>query len=172
MNIDRRDFLKLAGIGSVVFVSGLSNMNQTADAAGPSKDDFFFIQISDTHWGFANPTINPDATGTLKKAIDAVNNLKYQPRFVIFTGDLTHTTDDDQERRKRLGEFRDIVKRLEVKDIRFMPGEHDAGLDNGKAYQEYLGLPYYAFDNSNIHFIVLDNVSTRIQKSAIVSYNG
>ncbi len=159
MNIDRRDFLKLAGIGSVVFVSGLSNMNQAANAAGVSKDDFFFIQISDTHWGFTNQAINPDAMGILKKAIDAVNGLKYQPKFVIFTGDLTHTTDDGKERRKRLGEFRDIVKQLKVKDIRFMPGEHDAGLDNGKAYQEYLGQPHYTFNYNNVHFIVLDNVS-------------
>jgi hypothetical protein len=56
-------------------------MKQSANAAGVCKDDFFFIQISDTHWGFTNQAINPDAAGTLKKAIDIVNSLKYQPKI-------------------------------------------------------------------------------------------
>jgi len=159
MKMDRRDFLKLMGIGSAVFVSGLGDMSQSAYAAAASKDDFFFIQLSDTHWGFANPAVNPDARGTLKKAVAAVNSLKHQPDFVIFTGDLTHTTDDDKERRMRLGEFRDITRQLKVKDVRFMPGEHDAGLDNGKAFQEYFERTHYVFDYKKVHFIVLDNVS-------------
>lgn len=159
MKIDRRDFLKLAGMGSVVFVSGLGNMNRLAHATVAGEDDFFFIQLSDTHWGFTNQAVNPDARGTLRKAIDAINSLKYQPNFVIFTGDLTHTTDDDKERRTRLGEFRDIVKQLKVGDVKFMPGEHDAGLDNGQAYQEYFGKTHFTFNYKNVHFIILDNVS-------------
>jgi hypothetical protein len=35
------------------------------------------------------------------KAVAAVNSLKEQPDFVMFTGDLTHVTDDDKERRIR-----------------------------------------------------------------------
>ncbi|MDQ5985759.1 MAG: 3',5'-cyclic-AMP phosphodiesterase [Syntrophus sp. SKADARSKE-3] len=159
MKIDRREFLKLAGMGCVVFVSGLGNLDQSAHGADMGKDDFFFIQISDTHWGFTNPAVNPDAKGTLKKAINAVNSLKYPPNFIVFTGDLSHTTDDDNERRRRLSEFHDIVKTLKVKDIRFLAGEHDAGLDYGKAFQEFFGKTHYTFDYNKVHFIVLDNVS-------------
>jgi 3',5'-cyclic AMP phosphodiesterase CpdA len=72
---------------------------------------------------------------------------------------LTHTTDDPVERRKRLAEFRDIVGGLNIKTIKFMPGEHDASLDRGKAYREFFGEPNYTFDHKGIHFIVLDNVS-------------
>jgi hypothetical protein len=158
MNIDRREFLKLAGLGSVVFVTGCTTLGPLS-SAGSGKDDFFFIQVSDTHWGFANPAVNPDAMGTLKKTVSAINSLKYQPDFIMFTGDLTHTTDDDAERRKRLREFRDIVRQFRIKDVRFMPGEHDAGLDWGKAYQEFFGETHYAFDYKGVHFIVLDNVS-------------
>src|SRR5450759_1499712 len=130
--INRREFLKLAGIGGVgvVFASALPGM---ARAAG--QDDFYFVQLSDTHWGFEGPP-NPDAKGTLKKAVAAVNDLEQQPDFIMFTGDLTHTTDDPVERRKRLTEFRAIVSELKVKALRFMPGEHDASLDNGAAFKE------------------------------------
>ena len=41
--------------------------------------------------------------------------------------------DDPAERRKRLGEFKQIVSDLKVKNVRFMPGEHDASLDYEQA---------------------------------------
>ncbi len=123
------------------------------------KDDFYFVQLSDTHWGFEGKAVNPDARGTLPKAIAAVNALEVQPDFVIFTGDLTHTTDNPIERRKRLTEFRDIVAQLKVKTVRFMPGEHDASLDHGKAFMEFFGDTHYTFDHKGVHFVVVDNVS-------------
>ena len=159
MKIDRRDFLKLAGIGSAVFASGLGGLDRLTNRALAAEEDFFFIQLSDTHWGFTGPAVNPDSTGTLKKAVEAVNNLKIQPDFIMFTGDLTHVTDDDKDRRKRLSEFRDVIGNLKVKNMRFMPGEHDAGLDEGEAFKEFFGKTHYAFDHKGVHFIVLDNVS-------------
>jgi 3',5'-cyclic AMP phosphodiesterase CpdA len=95
----------------------------------------------------------------LQKAVAAVNALKEQPDFVVFTGDLTHTTDDAAERRRRLGQFRDIVGALKVRNLRFMPGEHDASLDNGAAYKEFFGATHYTFDHKGVHFIAIDNVS-------------
>jgi hypothetical protein len=158
MNIDRRDFLKLLGMGGAVLVLG---QRGSADATGMTagKDDFFFVQLSDTHWGFNDPKINPDAMGTLKKAVAGVNSMKIQPDFVVFTGDITHTTDDANERRKRMAEARDIISGLKVKSVKFMAGEHDAGLDNGEAFQEYFGKTHYTFDYKGVHFIVIDNVS-------------
>lgn len=152
--IDRRDFLKLAGLGGVVFASGLAGW---ASAGTPEKD-FYFVQLSDAHWGFEGPP-NPDARGTLPKAVAAVNKLEPPPDFIVFTGDLTHTTDDPVERRKRLGEFKGIIDGLKVKDLHFMPGEHDASLDHGAAFQEFFGDTHYSFDHKGVHFIVLDNVS-------------
>jgi len=158
MNIDRRDFLKLLGMGGAVLVLGQRGSADAADMA-EGKNDFFFVQLSDTHWGFNDPKINPDATGTLKKAVAAVNSMKIQPDFVVFTGDITHTTDDAKERRKRMAEARDIISGLQVKNVKFMAGEHDAGLDNGEAFQEYFGKTHYTFDYKGVHFIVIDNVS-------------
>jgi 3',5'-cyclic AMP phosphodiesterase CpdA len=158
MSIDRREFLKLAGMGSVIFVAGSGSLGHMANAA-LSENDFFFVQLSDTHWGFNNPAVNPDYAATLKKAVAAVNSLKNQPDFVMFTGDLTHTTDDDTDRRKRLSGFQEIIGKLKVKNVKFMPGEHDAGLDEGRAFKEFFGKTHYSFDYKGVHFIVLDNVS-------------
>jgi hypothetical protein len=156
---DRRQFLQLAGVGGAVFMSGLGSTARAADAmAASGYDDFYFVQLSDAHWGFEGAP-NPDARGTLPKAVAAVNALTQVPDFVIFTGDLTHTTDDPKERRKRMTEVRDIVAGLKVKTVRFIPGEHDASLDNGRAFQEFFGPTHYTFDHKGVHFIALDNVS-------------
>ena len=158
--LNRRDFMKLAGLGGVIFASGLSGCVSpgASKLATTEQEDFFFVQLSDTHWGFEGAP-NPDAKNTLKKAVAAVNSLAQQPDFIVFTGDLTHTTDDPIERRKRLTEFKQIVSELKVKNVRFMPGEHDASLDRGAAYQEFFGETHYTFDHKGVHFIVLDNVS-------------
>jgi hypothetical protein len=152
MHMNRRDFLTLcAAGGGAVYLSALPGYAGAAN-------DFYFVQLSDSHWGYQGAA-NPDAANTLKKAVAAVNALPSQPDFVMFTGDLTHSTDDPQERRKRLAGFRDIVRDLRVKDVHFIPGEHDASLDQGAAFQEFFGPTHYAFDHRGIHFITLDNVS-------------
>jgi hypothetical protein len=46
--IDRRDFLKLAGLGGVVFASHLGGWAYAADqmpGPGNQYDDFFFVQV-------------------------------------------------------------------------------------------------------------------------------
>lgn len=157
--VDRRDFLKLAGLGGVVFASGLGFSALGAGGKRSGPEEFYFIQLSDTHWGFDGPAINPDAQGTLKKAIASINSLDQQPDFVVFTGDLTHTTEDAKKRRDRMAEFRDITSGLRTKTLHFMAGEHDAALDRGEAYQQHFGELHYSFDHRGVHFIVLDNVS-------------
>lgn len=155
--MQRRDFLQLAGLGGgAIFSASLAG----CAAAGRPQDEFYFVQLSDTHWGFQGAP-NPDARGTLPKAIAAVNALPRPPDFIVFTGDLTHTTDDPAERRRRMAEFRQIVSELKVKTVRFMPGEHDASLDRGAAFKELFGDTYYRFDHGGVHFMALDNVSDR-----------
>jgi 3',5'-cyclic AMP phosphodiesterase CpdA len=158
----RRELMKLAALGGgAVYFSGLAGCaaaGATATAGGPAYDDFSFVPLSDTHWGFTGAP-NPDAKNTLRKAIATVNALEKQPEFIVFTGDLTHTTDDPKERRKRLAEFRQAIGALKVGTVRFIPGEHDASLDGGKAFKEFFGPTNYTFDHKGVHFIVLDNVS-------------
>jgi len=155
--MQRRDFLSLSALGGgAVFASGLAGC--ASAPGGAVQDDFYFVQLSDVHWGFQGPP-NPDASGTLRKAVAAVNALDKPPEFVVFTGDLTHTTDDPVERRRRLAEFKSIVADLKVKTVRFMPGEHDASLDRGAAYREFFGETHYTFDHKGVHFIAIDNVS-------------
>jgi hypothetical protein len=43
--------------------------------------------------------------------------------------------------------------------VRFIPGENDAGLDNGEMYKHNFGAGNYSFNHKSIHFIALDNVS-------------
>lgn len=157
MAVDRRQFLKLAAAGGgAVFTSALAGC---AGSGLREADEFYFVQLSDAHWGFEGPAVNPDPRGTLPRAVAAVNALDTRPDFIVFTGDLTHTTDNPLERRKRMREFRDVIAELRDPNVHFMPGEHDASLDHGKAFMELFGPTHYAFEHKGVHFIVLDNVS-------------
>jgi hypothetical protein len=160
LTISRRDLLQMMGIGGVVLASGLAGAADKKRKKSDADDDFFFLQLSDTHWGYAGVS-NPEADVTLPKAVATVNGLAAQPDFIVFTGDLTHTTDDGAVRRKRMREFRDFAAGLKVKTLRLLPGEHDAAPDAGVAYQEMFGPTHYAFDHKGVHFVALDNVSDR-----------
>ena len=170
----RRDVLRLLGVSGVTFASGLWGCAGAAPSAPnvptseptsagsvqppQAMEEFFFLQLSDTHWGFSGPP-NPEADSTLRTTIATINSVATQPDFLIFTGDLTHTTDDPAVRRKRMQEFKAIASELKVKDVRFIPGEHDASIDGGEAYREFFGDTHYAFEHKGVHFLALDNVS-------------
>jgi 3',5'-cyclic AMP phosphodiesterase CpdA len=167
-SLHRRELLKLAGMGGVVFASRLAGLGAAgallgtaaadADPAPAAAEDFFFIQLSDTHWGYEGPA-NPQSHATLPKVIETINGLALKPDFIVLTGDLTHNTDDPYERRRRLLEYRQLISGLQVKELRFLPGEHDAALDYGTVYRSIFGPSWYSFDHKGVHFIALDNVS-------------
>jgi hypothetical protein len=165
--LERRDFLTLMGIGGVVFASGLAGCAGSAGAGAgvraatappPADSDFFFLQLSDTHWGFKGPP-NPEADVTLERAVATINASGTQPDFIVFTGDLTHMTGDDAERKTRLARVKELASALKVKDVRFLPGEHDASPDHGDAFREAFGETRWSFDHKGVHFVALDNVS-------------
>ena len=119
-DINRKEFLRLAGLGGVIFASGLGPWGRALAAAG---QDFFFVQMTDTHWGFAGPP-NPEAKNTLKRALSAVNALERQPDFIMFTGDLTMRPTTKQNTSVAWRSSETIVADLKVKNVRFIPGEN------------------------------------------------
>jgi len=155
----RRDLLKIAAFGGIVFASALPGFSFAASRASAASPDFTFVQLSDLHWGFADPKANPDTKGSLEKAIAAINAVSPQPDFIIFTGDLTHMTKDPVERRKRMTEVKAILGNLTTQNHIYLAGEHDAGADRGAAFQEVFGALHQSFDHKGFHFVALDNAS-------------
>jgi hypothetical protein len=168
--LDRRSFLKITGttlgagalytVGAALGGSsqGMELANLLGQRNGERLAPFSFVQFSDTHVGFEGP---PDPLGTqaFERAVDLVNGLAVQPDLVLFTGDLCHDSEKESETRARMKRFQEIAGRLKVKNQRYVPGEHDAGLDGGALYREVFGPSHYAFDHRGVHFIGLDNVS-------------
>jgi 3',5'-cyclic AMP phosphodiesterase CpdA len=94
-----------------------------------------------------------------ERAVEVVNALPALPDLVLFTGDLTHDSEAPGESAARMKRFREIVSRLKVNNVKFVPGEHDAGLDGGTLYRSFFGESHYSFDHRGVHFVALDNVS-------------
>jgi len=168
--LDRRAFLKITGtalgagalyqVGAAAGMSsqGLALTDLLGRQNGERVTPFSFVQFSDTHVGFEGPP-NPLGTRAFEQAVAEVNALPRQPDLILFTGDLTHDTEKEGETLARMRRFPEIAGRLRVKNVKVVPGEHDAGLDGGQAYRSVFGPSHYAFDHRGVHFIALDNVS-------------
>ncbi|HVO21790.1 MAG TPA: metallophosphoesterase [Anaeromyxobacter sp.] len=169
-DLDRRTFLRIAGMslgaGALYRVApALAAPGMGADVAGSLKRKngeairpFTFVQLSDTHVG-SGPPLNPGGTAAFERAVETVNRLGQPPDLVLFTGDLTHDSEEPGEPARRMRRFQEIADRLRVKVRRAVPGEHDAGLDGGAVFREVFGETHYAFDHRGVHFVALDNVS-------------
>ena len=173
--IDRRGFLECmawAGTGVLWMMSGgilkSYGMSQMIDKTTGGlksglvvpKSDFSFVQISDSHIGF-NKAANPDVVGTLKAAIDKINNMPTAPKFVLHTGDLTHLAQADE-----FDTLEQSLKSIKTEKIFYVPGEHDV-TDNGKLYLERFGKGtqgdgWYSYDYNGVHFIGLANVTNHV----------
>lgn len=168
--VDRRKFLKIAGasigVGALFQVAPLAARSAEARSLlhalgkknGERPGPFSFVQLSDTHVGFSGPP-NPLGTQAFEKAVELINGLPQRPDLVLFTGDLTHDTEKPGEHADRMRLFRKIASNLKAPIIRYVPGEHDAGLDGGALYRDGFGESHYSFDHRGVHFIALDNVS-------------
>lgn len=167
---DRRSFLKIAGssLGIGVLYSAYPAANRMGEAGnlfatlgranGEKVTPFSFVQLSDAHVGFNGP---PDPLGTqaFERAVEMINGLPQRPDLVLFTGDLTHDTEDRDTHVQRMKHFQEITRKINVPMIKCVPGEHDAGLDNGGLYREFFGEGHYSFDHRGVHFVALDNVT-------------
>jgi 3',5'-cyclic AMP phosphodiesterase CpdA len=161
--MDRRSFLTLSaaslGAGALLqFTPAKAAIPFFAKRNGEAPSPFSFVQLSDTHVGFNGP---PDPLGTkaFERAVDTINALDPLPDLVLFTGDLTHDSEDPAEHAARMKRFKEIASGLRVKKRFHVPGEHDAALDGGTLFKEHFGDSHYSFDHKGVHFAGLDNVS-------------
>jgi 3',5'-cyclic AMP phosphodiesterase CpdA len=160
--IDRRGFLHCmawVGTGVAWTMSGGVLTSHVVGQPPARKDagDFTFVQLSDSHIGFARPA-NPNVKATLKLAVDKINALRPAPAFAIHTGDLTHLS-----RPAEFDDVAEILKEAKVGRTYYVPGEHDV-YDKGKLYRDRygrgtLGAGWYSFDYKGAHFVGLVNVA-------------
>ncbi|MGE5109502.1 MAG: metallophosphoesterase family protein [Acidobacteriaceae bacterium] len=168
--VDRRSFLRIAGMS--IGIGAMYRVLPAAAITGPASEvltalgqksgekvtPFTFIQMSDTHVGFSGPP-NPLGTKAFEQAVATVNALPQPPDLVLFTGDLTHDSEDKDVHAARMKQFREIASHLKAGKLVFVPGEHDAGLDGGALFRDNFGETHYSFDHRGVHFVGLDNVS-------------
>ena len=146
-----------AGAGVLWTMSGgipRSSLIGRVEAAEPDAG-LSFVQISDSHLGFANPP-NPDTAGTLRDAIALVNERKGGASLMIHTGDVSHLSRDAQ-----FDNAEQIIGAAKL-ETHYVPGEHDVLADDGRGFfaRFIKGGPrgWYSFDQSGVHFIGLNNV--------------
>ena len=154
----RGTFLEHVGwTGSgVLYTIGSMGVLTQSSLAQAKKNDFSFVQISDSHIGF-KAAANEDVAGTLKKTVEAINALPAQPAFVVHTGDITHLSKPEQ-----FDAAKQILGALKAPLIA-LPGEHDVIADGFKTYSAAFGRKdakdgWFSFDQAGAHFVGIVNV--------------
>jgi predicted MPP superfamily phosphohydrolase len=102
-------------------------------AAPRPNDGFYFVQITDTHWGAL------DGVALTRRAVAAVNGLPVKVEFVVHTGDILA----DRIRDERIvNDGLDALKGLAA-PLFFVPGNHDILRDDHAAtarlFEKYFG---------------------------------
>jgi 3',5'-cyclic AMP phosphodiesterase CpdA len=158
--LDRRQVLECmvwAGTGVVWTLAGGVPTSRLIGEAKAGESGFSFVQISDSHVGFAKPA-NPDAKVTLKEAIDKIKALPSKPAFMLHTGDVSHLA-----RPQEFDDAHQLIGEAGL-DVHYAPGEHDiVDPATRAAYLERFGKGatgggWYAFDHKGVHFVSLVNV--------------
>jgi 3',5'-cyclic AMP phosphodiesterase CpdA len=154
----RRRVLQCMGWGSAGILWTVTAGVPRALAFGPEAlaqaGSLSFVQISDTHIGFAkDPNPTPDAT--LREALAKIAALNGKPAFLLHTGDVSHLS--------KPAEFDAAAQIMKTAglDTFYVPGEHDTIGDDGKEFFNRFGhgnAGWYSFDQGGVHFVGLVNV--------------
>jgi 3',5'-cyclic AMP phosphodiesterase CpdA len=162
--LSRRSALKClayGGAGTLFTLAGgvltPINLALAAGKGAAPADRPLFLQISDTHIGFAKEA-NPDVSATLMQTIELVNRLPEKPALTLHTGDITHLS--------KPAEFdlaQQLLGSLRAGDLHTVPGEHDTTDPTVTEYFNRFGKAsdnkgYYSFDHAGVHFVALINV--------------
>jgi len=164
--IDRRGFLKCmawAGTGVLWTMRG-GLLSSRAFAAGQpgatdaGSGDFSFVQLSDSHIGFAKEP-NKDVTKTFQIALDRIVALKARPELILHTGDLTHLSKPSE-----FDTLAQMIRGANLPQTFYVPGEHDMFSDDGRQYLDRFGkgtrgLGWQSFDHRGVHFVGMVNVA-------------
>ncbi|MFO7879973.1 MAG: metallophosphoesterase family protein [Bacteroidota bacterium] len=117
-------------------------------AFGARTQDFYFVQISDTHLGYKNHD------EISMKVAESVNNLPFDLRAVIVTGDVFQDNIHEPQARQSFREFRDAFH----DPVKFLPGNHDLlpeRYDEHQAfYQDYVGGLNHVFSVDSVVFLM------------------
>jgi len=159
--LTRRGLLKCAPWTGAGIVWGLAGgvpyaLGLLGEAEAQPASAFSFVQISDSHIGFAKP-VNPDPKGTLGEVVARIATAPAKPAFMIHTGDITHFS--------KPHEFDDAAQIIGGAGLtcHYVPGEHDVLDPEMSIYRQRYGAGtkgagWYSFDIAGVHFVALVNV--------------
>jgi len=131
---------------------------------------FFFVQLSDTQFGFSNNDIDfIQDTASAEFAVASVNRLK--PAFVIVTGDLVNKAGDAAQ----IAEYDRIMAKVDrAIPVYHVAGNHDIENEptpaSVAAYRAHFGKDYYTFRQGTLLGIVLNSTLIHTPTKAEAEY--
>ena len=143
----RRDFLRLAGLGTATIAVPSSLAMPGGDSG---QNPFTFVQLCDPQLGMGGYEHDK---GTLRQAVLQINQL--QPDFVVLCGDLVQDANPTS-----FADFKTIKAALNV-PCYLVPGNHDVGNtptpESLQRYREVIGQDYYSVGHRGSVFVFVNS---------------
>lgn len=126
------------------------------------SSDFYFVQITDTHWG------DGDNVERTRAVISAINTLPMQIEFVVHTGDMTTRKMEDQN---LLDSGLSIMKTCKF-PVYYVPGNNDITDQNfnqqSALYIKNFGEINHRIDKEKISIVTLLNIEYKDSTGKVI----
>jgi len=109
----------------LILGGGCAPAREPAEPAATNGSHFYFIQMTDTHWGAK------DGIAMTRSAVELINRLPVKVEFVAITGDLFS---DSIRNEQIVREGVAVLKGLKI-PVYCIPGNHDLAPDNFRQTQ-------------------------------------
>nr|XP_040031913.1 serine/threonine-protein phosphatase CPPED1 isoform X1 [Gasterosteus aculeatus aculeatus] len=144
----------------------------TEDAEREWKGPFFFIQAADPQLGLMKAWRDGDCDGggdewgeeveLTQRAVEACNQMRPRPRFLVLCGDLVHAMPDTPFREGQERDLKEALKRTDPSiPLVFVSGNHDLGnTPTPRTVEQYCsawGNDYFSFWVGGVLCLVLNS---------------
>lgn len=130
---------------------------------GTCKDVFYFVQVVAPKFGHdAHPEESCDAEKRLlEKVINALNDMRPKPRFLLVHGNYTNASPNDKEYFPQIESFKSAFENLSAEiPVVCVCGPTDCGnpltLDGVDAYRNTFGDDWFAFWVEGVQFLAMN----------------
>lgn len=122
-----------------------------ASAKTENTDSFYFVQITDTHFG------SPSTQGRISKIIDSINQLPYKIDFAVLTGDIFDKRIDN----KYVDEAFTTLKQLKM-PLHFIAGNHDLSSYDTAFLNEKIGELNYFLEHKGYRLAFISSFHSQL----------
>ena len=144
-------------------LQGAEQHHTVTEDEGSWHQDFYFVQLADTQFGFFHDNESWEEDLELSRlVVEKINMMKPPPRFVVVCGDLIHGFPHEAVGEQQTKDFKQVFGKVKDQiELICVCGNHDVGnhptQETINLWNSRYGDDYFQFWYGGVHCIVLNS---------------